>query len=82
VFQRLIRNDLPPRAARFSIRGMPETRTRQKISFAEMRASGVRGVLVYCSDYPGPYFLAGTIPGFVLMVVDAPAQRIVRYGLG
>jgi hypothetical protein len=23
----------------------------QKITFAEMRASGVRGVLVYCSDY-------------------------------
>jgi hypothetical protein len=25
--------------------------TRQKITFAEMRASGVRGVLVYCADY-------------------------------
>ena len=25
--------------------------TRQKITLAEMRASGVRGVLVYCSDY-------------------------------
>jgi hypothetical protein len=24
---------------------------RRKISFAEMRASGVRGVVVYCSDY-------------------------------
>jgi hypothetical protein len=23
----------------------------QKITFAEMRSSGVRGVLVYCSDY-------------------------------
>jgi hypothetical protein len=23
----------------------------QKITFAEMRATGVRGVLVYCSDY-------------------------------
>ena len=23
----------------------------QKITFAEMRASGVRGVLIYCSDY-------------------------------
>jgi hypothetical protein len=23
----------------------------QKITFAEMRAAGVRGVLVYCSDY-------------------------------
>jgi hypothetical protein len=29
---------------------MPEL-TRQKITFAEMRAAGVRGVLVYCSDY-------------------------------
>ncbi len=24
---------------------------RQKITFAEMRAAGVRGVLVYCSDH-------------------------------
>ncbi len=29
---------------------MPEP-TRQKITFEEMRASGVRGVLIYCSDY-------------------------------
>jgi hypothetical protein len=25
--------------------------TRPKITFAEMRESGVRGVLIYCSDY-------------------------------
>jgi hypothetical protein len=25
--------------------------TRQKITFAEMRASGVRGILIYRSDY-------------------------------
>ena len=25
--------------------------TRQKITFGEMRASGVRGLIVYCSDY-------------------------------
>src|ERR1700731_5205155 len=25
--------------------------TRQKITFAEMRASGVRGLLIYCADY-------------------------------
>jgi hypothetical protein len=30
---------------------MPETARQQKISFGELRASGVRGVLVYCSDY-------------------------------
>jgi hypothetical protein len=29
---------------------MPEP-TRQKITLAEMRASGVRGLLIYCSDY-------------------------------
>ena len=29
---------------------MAET-ARQKITFAEMRAAGVRGLLVYCSDY-------------------------------
>jgi hypothetical protein len=30
---------------------MPETARQQKITFGEMRASGVRGVLIYCSDY-------------------------------
>jgi hypothetical protein len=30
---------------------MPETTRQQKITFGEMRESGVRGVLVYCSDY-------------------------------
>jgi hypothetical protein len=30
---------------------MPEVSRQQKITFEEMRASGVRGVLVYCSDY-------------------------------
>jgi hypothetical protein len=25
--------------------------TRQKITFAEMRAAGVRGILIYCADY-------------------------------
>jgi len=30
---------------------MPETTGQTKITFGEMRASGVRGVLVYCSDY-------------------------------
>jgi hypothetical protein len=30
---------------------MPDAQSRQKITFAEMRASGVRGLLVYCSDY-------------------------------
>jgi hypothetical protein len=29
---------------------MPEP-TRKKITFAEMRATGVRGLLIYCSDY-------------------------------
>jgi hypothetical protein len=30
---------------------MPETVRQQKITFAEMRAGGVYGVLIYCSDY-------------------------------
>ena len=30
---------------------MPEIVRQQKITFGEMRAVGVRGVLVYCSDY-------------------------------
>jgi hypothetical protein len=36
-------------APRFNGR-MPET-TRQKITFGEMRAAGVRGLLIYCADY-------------------------------
>jgi hypothetical protein len=30
----------------------------QKISFAEMRASGVRGLLIYCSDYQCSHWIA------------------------
>ena len=30
---------------------MPEIGRQTKITFGEMRASGVRGVLIYCSDY-------------------------------
>jgi hypothetical protein len=30
---------------------VPEVTRQQKITFGEMRAVGVRGVLVYCADY-------------------------------
>ena len=30
---------------------MPEVTRQQKITFGEMRAVGVRGILIYCSDY-------------------------------
>jgi hypothetical protein len=30
---------------------MPETVRQQKITFGEMRESGVRGILIYCSDH-------------------------------
>jgi hypothetical protein len=30
---------------------MPEFARQQKITFAEIRAAGVRGLLIYCSDY-------------------------------
>jgi hypothetical protein len=33
---------------------------RQKITFAEMRASGVRGLLIYCSDYQCSHWTAIT----------------------
>jgi hypothetical protein len=29
----------------------------QKITFGEMRESGVRGVLIYCSDYHCSYYI-------------------------
>jgi hypothetical protein len=36
---------------------MPEP-PRQKITFADMRASGVRGLLIYCSDYKRSHWTA------------------------
>jgi hypothetical protein len=30
---------------------MPRLTRPQKITFAEMRSSGVRGLLIYCTDY-------------------------------
>jgi hypothetical protein len=30
---------------------MPDVTRQQKITFGEMRGSGVRGILVYCSNY-------------------------------
>jgi hypothetical protein len=32
----------------------------QKITFAEMRSSGVRGLLIYCSDYRCSHHIAVT----------------------
>ena len=32
--------------------------TRQKITFAEMRAAGVRGLLIYCSDFKCSHWTA------------------------
>ena len=36
---------------RFLIMGPMSETSRQMITFGEMRASGVRGLIVYCSDY-------------------------------
>jgi hypothetical protein len=44
-----LQDDSTPIGPRFD-GGMPEP-TGQKITFAEMRAAGVRGLLIYCSDY-------------------------------
>jgi hypothetical protein len=42
----------------------------EKITFAEMRAAGVRGVLVYCSDYRCSHSLA-------LIAIDVAAIAII-----
>jgi hypothetical protein len=34
---------------------MPEITRPQKITLGEMRAAGVRGILVYCADYKCPH---------------------------
>jgi hypothetical protein len=36
--------------------------TRQKIAFGEMRAAGVRGLLIYCADYPPEFPLGESGP--------------------
>jgi hypothetical protein len=41
---------------------MAET-ARQKITLAEMRASGVRGPLIFCSDYRCSHSIAGSMAG-------------------
>jgi len=45
---------LPPRSAQSFGHVCPP----QKITLAEMRASGVRGVLIYCSDYRCSHYVA------------------------
>jgi hypothetical protein len=37
---------------------MAELTRQQKITFAEMGASGVRGLLIYCSDYHCSHWIA------------------------
>jgi hypothetical protein len=37
---------------------MPALTRPQKITFAEMRAAGVRGILIYCSDYKCSHSIA------------------------
>jgi hypothetical protein len=41
---------LPAQSIPRDYKGMAEL-TRQKITFGEMRTAGVRGLLIYCSDY-------------------------------
>jgi hypothetical protein len=37
---------------------MPELTRQQKITLGEMRAAGVRGLLIYCSDYRCSHWIA------------------------
>jgi hypothetical protein len=37
---------------------MPAVTRPQKVTFGEMRASGVRGLLIYCSDYKCSHWTA------------------------
>ena len=40
------------------MRAMPEPTRQQKIALKEMRAAGVRGLLIYCSDYKCSHWTA------------------------
>jgi hypothetical protein len=61
-----------------SDRAMPEP-TRQKITLADMRSAGVRGLLVYCSDHcshwkatsnSGPKLKPGRTPNGLQLLDD------------
>ena len=41
----------------------------QKITLAEMRASGVRGILIYCSDYHCSHWTAISAKGLINLVL-------------
>ena len=49
---------MPLRAARVFMSTMATVASPKKITFAEMRESGVRGLLVYCADYRGSHSIA------------------------
>ena len=46
------------RAADASMAAMPALTRPQKITLGEMRSSGVRGLLIYCSDYKCSHSIA------------------------
>jgi hypothetical protein len=50
----------------------------QKITFAEMRESGVRGLLVYCTDYRCSHSLELGIE--VVETADAVGQVMDKFG--
>ncbi len=41
---------------------MPAVARPQKITLAEMRSSGVRGLLVYCADYKCSHWITYALP--------------------
>jgi hypothetical protein len=52
----------------------------QKITLGEMRASGVRGLLIYCSDYHCSHWTAIYVPtGLVVMALrNASGEAMVE----
>jgi hypothetical protein len=54
----------------------------QKITFAEMRASGVRGILIYCADHKCSHSIAAsrisglTLPGFPISSRGMSARHV------
>ena len=60
---------------------MPEL-TRLKITFGEMRASGVRGLLVYCSDYKCSHSTAPFVNCFTFAERGLSYQALRAAGIG
>ena len=61
---------------------MPALTRQKKITFGEMRAAGVRGLLVYCSDYKCSHSTAPFVNCFTFAERGLSYQALRATGIG